>query len=99
MEIMIIGLLVVWIGVSTTIAGQVARNSLSRSANVLLITAIGYVVVVAGLFFSMQSMIPYGASAMSLLTPIALAGAVAAIVVAILSHVRIGQVRRKAASQ
>ena len=40
MEVMIIGLLVVWIGLSATIAGRMARNSLSRAANVLLITAI-----------------------------------------------------------
>jgi hypothetical protein len=44
-------------------------------------------------------MVPRNASAISLLTPIAAAAAVAAVLVAILSYFRIGQVRRQAASQ
>ena len=99
MEIVIIGLLVVWIGLSTLIAGPLSRNSLSRPLNVLLITGIGYVVVVTGLYLFMQPMVPYGASTMSLLTPIAIAAGVAAVLVAILSYARIGRARRQAGSQ
>ncbi|MCZ4287844.1 hypothetical protein [Hoeflea alexandrii] len=92
---MAIGVLVVWIAVSTVIAGFVARNQLSRNLNVALITLIGYAVLVPGLYFACPSSIRFPA----LFGFIGLYAAVAAVMVAGMSYVRIGQVRRKTISQ
>lgn len=95
MEGMIIGILVVWIAVSTLLAGLLARNSKSPAANATILAVGGYVVMTAALFALLSPTVPPLADPVqALLPPLAIAGGVAAVIVWILAFIRTGQVRK-----
>ncbi|MGX1100827.1 hypothetical protein [Amorphus sp. MBR-141] len=97
MEMLVIGLLICWIGVSTVVARLVAtRNDRSAAFNATLVTVIGYGAVTAALVAVMLPMVPpmVRDPIASVLPPIAIAGAVAAVLAWILAFVSIGRARK-----
>lgn len=97
MEMIVIGLLIVWIAVSTLIARLVgSRNDRSPAFNATVVTAVGYVVVTGALVMTMVLMVPpmvrdpIGA----VLPPISIAGAVAAVLAWILAFASVGRARK-----
>lgn len=97
MQILVIGILIVWIGVSTVVARVVAgRNDRSAAFNATVVTAIGYVVITAILVMVLLPMVPpmVRDPVASLLPPIAIAGGVAAVIAWILSLASIGRARK-----
>lgn len=98
MEMMTIGILIMWLGVASMIARILAKNSYPPAANAIGLAGAGFVATVTLLFFVFRPMLPAGIPAIWILQPLAIASGIAALVVALVSFLLIKQTRRRKAA-
>lgn len=98
MEMISVGILIMWLGVASMIARLLARNSYPAAANAIALAGAGFVATVTLLFFLFKPMLPAGIPATWILQPLAIASGIAALVVALVSFLLIKQTRRRRAA-